>query len=126
MRKGGVSRPLSGDEQLPPGQRIDQWLWMARFIGSRTQASDFIETGRCRINGTRVTRASRAVRPGDVLTFPQGSHIRVIRILALAARRGPAPEARTLYEDLDQAGAAGTEAGDDAGAGALTRCEGPE
>ncbi len=111
MKKGDAGRSLPGDEQLASGQRIDQWLWKARFIGSRTQASDFIESGRCRINGTRVTRASRTVRSGDVLTFPQGSRIRVVRVLALAARRGPAPEARALYEDLDQAGATGKEVG---------------
>jgi ribosome-associated heat shock protein Hsp15 len=41
------------------------------------------------------------VQPGDVLTFPLGPHIRVIEIVALGERRGPAPEARTLYNDLD-------------------------
>ncbi|MGH6883481.1 MAG: RNA-binding S4 domain-containing protein, partial [Hypericibacter sp.] len=45
-------------------------------------------------------KASQTVRPGDVLTFPLGGQVRVIRILALGLRRGPAPEARTLYQDL--------------------------
>jgi ribosome-associated heat shock protein Hsp15 len=52
------------------------------------------------VNATRVTKPASAVGPGDVLTFAQGHRIRVIRIIALATRRGPAPEAQSLYEDL--------------------------
>ena len=82
------------------GQRIDRWLWCARFIKSRSLASGFVQTGRLRVNGERISKASRIVRPGDVLTFPLGPHIRVVKVLAPAARRGPAPEARALYEDM--------------------------
>ena len=82
------------------GQRIDRWLWCARFMKSRSLASGFVQTGRLRVNGERISKASRIVRPGDVLTFPLGPHIRVVKILAPAARRGPAPEARALYEDM--------------------------
>ena len=53
-----------------------------------------------RINGTRTEKASQAVAPGDVLTFAQGGRVRVVRIEALATRRGPAPEAQALYADL--------------------------
>lgn len=56
-----------------------------------------------RVNATRVTKAASAVGPGDVLTFAQGRQIRVIRIVALATRRGPAPEAQALYDDLTPA-----------------------
>ncbi len=52
------------------------------------------------MNGERVAKPANTVGPEDVLTFPQGRTIRVIRILALATRRGPAPEAQTLYDDL--------------------------
>jgi len=55
-----------------------------------------------RLNGERVAKSSRPVRPNDVLTFPQGNAIRVIRVLACAERRGPALEARGLYEDLSE------------------------
>lgn len=55
------------------------------------------------MNGTRVTKASAQVEPGDVLTFAQGNTIRVIQIDAPGARRGPAPEAQTLYTDLTPA-----------------------
>jgi len=53
-----------------------------------------------RIDGQLVAKAAAPVRPGRVLTFPLGPHIKVIRVCALATRRGPAAEARTLYEDL--------------------------
>jgi ribosome-associated heat shock protein Hsp15 len=84
-----------------PGQRIDRWLWCARFLKSRSLAATLVQSGRIRVNGDRISKASRMVRPGDVLTFPLGPHIRVIKILLLAERRGPAPEARSLYSDLD-------------------------
>ncbi len=80
--------------------RVDKWLWHARFFKSRSLAAKFAESRRLRINGTVIAKASRNVRPDDVLTFPLGLHIRVIRIQALGTRRGPAPEAHTLYEDL--------------------------
>ena len=53
-----------------------------------------------RVNAARVGKPATAVGAGDVLTFPQGARIRVVRIVALGLRRGPAPEAQTLYEDL--------------------------
>jgi ribosome-associated heat shock protein Hsp15 len=82
------------------GQRIDKWLWCARFFKSRTLAASACSDGRVRVSGQAVKKAHHPVKPGDVLTFPQGPHIRVVRVAALAQRRGPAPEARGLYEDL--------------------------
>ncbi len=80
--------------------RLDKWLWYARFLKSRTLASKFCQTGKVRVNGDPVKKAHVSVRPGDVLTFPLGPHIRVIKILELGKRRGRATEAQTLYEDL--------------------------
>ncbi len=80
--------------------RLDKWLWYARFFKSRTLATRLCASGRLRINGSIVKKAHCAVRPGDVLTFPRGPHIRVIQVVALGTRRGPATEARALYEDL--------------------------
>ncbi len=80
--------------------RLDKWLWYARFCKSRSVASDLCESGRLRSNGTIVTKAHYTVATDDVLTFPLGHHIRVIRVTALGDRRGPAAEARALYEDL--------------------------
>lgn len=81
--------------------RIDKWLWHARFFKSRTLAAKSVAAGRFRVNSLLVRKANQLVRSGDVLTFPLGPHIRVIQIVALGERRGPAVEARTLYIDLD-------------------------
>ncbi|WP_339830218.1 RNA-binding S4 domain-containing protein [uncultured Parvibaculum sp.] len=91
-----------------PGQRIDRWLWCARFARSRSIAVALVQSGRMRVNGARISKASRNVRPGDVLTFPLGAHIRIIEVVALGLRRGPAPEAATLYRDLEPPPAPGT------------------
>lgn len=81
--------------------RLDKWLWYARFLKTRSQAAKLAGSGALRLGGTPVNKASQAVKVGDVLTFPLGPYVRVIRVTALAARRGPAPEAQALYDDLD-------------------------
>jgi ribosome-associated heat shock protein Hsp15 len=88
--------------------RLDKWLWQARFFKSRGLAAEVIEAGHVRVNGTRVTRPGRDVGAGDTLTFPQGSRIRLVRILAPGLRRGPAVEAQALYLDLDASAAPDT------------------
>lgn len=85
--------------------RLDKWLWQARFFKSRGLAAEVIEAGSVRVNGTRITRPGRDIAEGDTLTFPQGDRIRVVRILALGQRRGPAPEAQALYLDLNASAA---------------------
>lgn len=82
------------------GLRLDKWLWHARFFKSRTLAAKQCGAGRVRINRQPAEKAHQMVRPGDVLTFPQGNDVRVVRVVALGERRGPAPEAQELYEDL--------------------------
>mgnify|MGYP001204851307 CR=1 FL=1 len=81
--------------------RLDKWLWQARFFKSRGLAAEVIEAGHVRVNGTRISRPGRDILEGDTLTFPQGDRIRLVRVLALGQRRGPAPEAQALYLDLD-------------------------
>jgi ribosome-associated heat shock protein Hsp15 len=83
--------------------RLDKWLWQARFFKSRTVASRLCAEGRVRIDGIPVDKAHYALRVGNVLTFPQARRIRVVRVRALGERRGPATEARTLYDDLSDA-----------------------
>ena len=80
--------------------RLDKWLWYARFCKSRTLAAKLCASGRIHLDGAIVQKPHHQVRAGNVLTFPLGPHVRVIKILALGSRRGPAPEARLLYEDL--------------------------
>ncbi len=81
--------------------RLDKWLWFARFVKTRSLATRLVVDGRMRVNGAPTQKAHYAIKPGDVLTFPLGSHIRVIKVVALGSRRGPAVEAQSLYEDLD-------------------------
>lgn len=80
--------------------RIDKWLWQARHFKSRTIAAKAVSEGRVRVNSKRVVKPSFAVAAGDVLTFHQGRGVRVVRIVALARRRGPAVEALALYDDI--------------------------
>lgn len=82
-------------------RRLDKWLWYARFFESRSLASKFCASGKLRLNETVVKKAHQAVHVGDVLTFPKGPYIRVVRVAALGTRRGPAVEAQTLYDDLN-------------------------
>ena len=89
------------NDMSAPSLRIDKWLWYARLFKSRTLAGRLCAAGRVRVNGTIVRKAHAALRVGDVLTFAKGHDIRVIRVLALGARRGPAVEAQGLYQDLE-------------------------
>ena len=92
---------LSDGETTVAGRlRIDKWLWFARFFKTRSLAAELCNDGGVRLSGNVVSKAHTAVKPGDVLTFAQGRHIRVVKVLALGSRRGPAPEAQALYEDL--------------------------
>ncbi len=80
--------------------RLDKWLWQARFFKTRALAARLVSEGKVRVNTQRVSKPARMVGPGDTLTFPQGRAIRVVRIVALPVRRGPATEAQACYDDL--------------------------
>ena len=80
--------------------RVDKYLWFARFFKTRSLATKRANGGRIRINGNKIKKSSDTVRIGDILTFVQGNEIRVIRVLNLGTRRGPAQEAQSLYEDI--------------------------
>jgi ribosome-associated heat shock protein Hsp15 len=79
--------------------RLDQWLWFARFVKTRSLAARLCASGAVAINGGAVRKPNQTVRVGDVVVLPQGSRLYTVRVLALGARRGPATEARTLYEE---------------------------
>ncbi len=87
--------------------RVDKWLWYARFFRTRSLATKACNAGKLRISGAPVSKAHHKVKPGDVLTFPQARHVRVVKVLALAVRRGPAAEAQALYQDLKPPSAEG-------------------
>ena len=80
--------------------RLDKWLWQARFFKSRSLAAGIVSAGKVRVDGTLVSKPARSVGAGMVLTFSKEADVKVVRILACGTRRGPAPEAQALYEDM--------------------------
>jgi ribosome-associated heat shock protein Hsp15 len=80
--------------------RIDRFLFFIRLVKSRTLAQAIIDEGHVRIDGKRVEKPSEEVRVGSVIGLPLHGQVRILRVLALPERRGPAPEAGACYEEL--------------------------
>ena len=83
--------------------RLDKWLWHARFFKTRSLAPAMSRRRAAGSTAGSPTSRTPRVAPGMVLTFALGPKVRVVRILALGERRGPAPEARTLYDEIEPA-----------------------
>ncbi|RQP17335.1 MAG: RNA-binding S4 domain-containing protein [Brucella intermedia] len=81
-------------------QRIDKWLFFARVVKSRSLAAKLAVGGKVRVNRDKIEQAANQVKVGDVLTITLDRRILVYKIVAPGERRGPAPEAQLLYEDL--------------------------
>lgn len=82
--------------------RLDRFLFLIRLAKSRTLAQGLIETGHVRIDGKRVAKPSEEVRVGSVIALPLHGKVRVVRVLSLPQRRGPATEARSHYEEIEE------------------------
>jgi len=82
--------------------RIDKLLWFLRLASSRSFAQDWVLAGHIRLNGRRIEKPSAGVAVGDVLTLPMRTRVRVVEILTLPTRRGPATEAQACYRVLDE------------------------
>ena len=82
--------------------RIDRFLFFIRLVKSRTLAQGLIEQGNVRVDGKRATKTSEEVRVGSVVALPLRGRVRILRVLALPQRRGPASEARTCYEEVSE------------------------
>ncbi len=80
--------------------RIDRFLFFVRLAKSRTLAQSIVDEGYVRIDGRRVEKPSEEVREGSVIALPLHERVRIIRVLTLPTRRGPAAEARACYEEL--------------------------
>jgi len=80
--------------------RIDRFLFFIRLIKSRTQAQGMIDEGYVRIDGKRVGKPSEEVRVGSIIALPLHDQVRILKVLELPQRRGPASEARACYEEL--------------------------
>lgn len=92
--------------------RLDRFLWFARIVKTRSLAQAMAASGHVRIDGRPVDRAAAAVRIGSVIAFSRGGAVRALRVEALPARRGPAPEAQACYRDLLAANVSQGRAGD--------------
>ena len=91
-------------------QRLDQWLWCARFLRHRADCARLAGAGGIRVNRQPTDKPHARLRIGDTLTLPLPRGVLVIEVLALAGRRGPAAQARTLYREIPPPGGAAAEA----------------
>jgi ribosome-associated heat shock protein Hsp15 len=80
--------------------RIDRFLFFIRLVKSRTLAQHVIGEGHVRIDGKRVEKPSEEVRAGSIVALPLRDRVRILRVLSLPSRRGPAAEAGACYEEL--------------------------
>jgi ribosome-associated heat shock protein Hsp15 len=91
---------IAGDRSIETSsRRLDQWLWFARLVKSRSLAGRLCAEGAVSVNQAAVRKPNHSIRIGDIVIVPQGPFRRTVRVLALGARRGPAIEARQLYEE---------------------------
>jgi ribosome-associated heat shock protein Hsp15 len=82
------------------GRRLDQWLWFARFVKSRSLAARLCAAGGVTVNGSVGAKPNHLVRVGDAVVVTLGGWQRESRVMALGVRRGPASEARALYLEI--------------------------
>ena len=92
---------LAGSET--PHQRLDVWLCYARLAKTRTLGQTLVQRGKVRVNRIRVDKPSHNLKPGDVVTLSLGPTVRVVEVLGIGKRRGPAPEAAALFRELTPA-----------------------
>lgn len=100
MSDNATTGPATPPADMTP-QRLDKWLWFARIVKSRSLAQKLVNGGHVRVNRDKAQAPAKAIRHGDVLTIAVANRILVLKVLAPGTRRGPAPEARLLYQDLD-------------------------
>ena len=86
----------SGHRQLVA--RLDKWLWAARFFKTRSLAQQAVAGGRVQLNGDR-TKPAHEVKAGDTVVVRVGDWRWEVKVRALSERRGPAEEARQLYDE---------------------------
>ncbi|RTL74077.1 MULTISPECIES: RNA-binding S4 domain-containing protein [Afipia] len=82
-------------------QRLDKWLWHARIVRTRGDAAKLVSGGRVRLNSLRQTSPGHALKSGDVLTVVLDTRVRILRVAAFSERRGDAPSAQSLYDELN-------------------------
>jgi ribosome-associated heat shock protein Hsp15 len=98
------ANPAVPKQSLAERQRLDKWLWFARVVRTRTLAAQLVGDGHVRVNAQRIETPAKPVGPGDVLTIALDRRVRVLRIVAIAPRRGGAEDAKRLFEELTPTG----------------------
>lgn len=91
----------SGNQHLDR-QRLDKWLWHARIVRTRADAAKLVSGGRVRLNSVRQTSPGHALKSGDVLTVALDARVRILKVSGFSERRGDAPSAQTLYDELNK------------------------
>lgn len=86
------------EQNNPPATRADRWLWAARAFKTRALAAAACDGGKVSVNGA-TAKPHKLIRPGDEVVFTTPGGKRVWKVLDVAERRGPASDARQLYED---------------------------
>jgi len=99
-RAAFLADELGARPAAPKQQRVDRWLWHARLVRTRGAAAALVGAGYVRLNGARIEAPGRPVRMGDVITAALDRRVRVLKVRAFAARRGPAAAAASLYVEL--------------------------
>lgn len=99
-----MTKEPAGRPSPETSQRLDKWLWFARVAKSRTLAATAVTEGKIKVNRVKAEKPSQTVKVGDVITSRLLKTVRVLRVAGLGVRRGPAVEARQLYEDLTPPG----------------------
>ncbi len=105
---------MSGEDRADEGkdwQRLDKWLWCARFMRQRADCARLVTAGGLRINRQPTDKPHAKLRVGDVLTVALGRDVRVVVVRSLAVRRGPAEDARALYSEIAETQAIRAEPG---------------
>lgn len=104
MRRGGRGKPVrSATEAAVPRQRLDLWLWHARFLRSRKDCAALVQSGFVRVNAMRVVQPGHAIKTGDVLTLALPARTLLVTVTAYSDRRGDVEAARKLYKPVELA-----------------------
>mgnify|MGYP001775971822 FL=1 len=82
-------------------QRLDKWLWAARFFKTRSLAQEAIELGRVKLNGERV-KPSKDVKLSDRLEIHRGADIYEVLVCGFNSQRGPAKTAQMMYTETEE------------------------
>jgi len=81
--------------------RLDKWLWAARFFKTRSQAAKAVNGGQVHVNNARC-KPAKFVIPGEMIRIHRGQVEFTVQVLVLSGKRGPAPQARLLYEETEE------------------------